>query len=79
MAQYCIGMSYYFGDGINQDYKEAVKWFNLSAEQGYHKAQYSLGLCYSKGRGVEQDTNMALKYYTLAAKQGNEKAIKALE
>ena len=32
------------GDGVPQDYKEAVKWFRLSAEQGNAKAQSNLGV-----------------------------------
>jgi TPR repeat protein len=33
-AQYNLGMSYRDGQGVLQDYKAAVRWFRLAAEQG---------------------------------------------
>lgn len=47
-AQFEMGMIYYFGNGVAQDYNEAVEWYKLAAEQGLLKAKYwldiSLGL-----------------------------------
>ena len=31
------------GWGVTKDYKEAVRWFRLSAKQGLAGAKYSLG------------------------------------
>jgi len=36
-AQYNLGAMYKDGAGVPQDYKTAVKWFTLSAKQGYAK------------------------------------------
>ena len=58
------------GRGIPQDHKEAVKWYTLSAEQGYDTAQFNLGIQYHKGLGVPQDYKSAVKWYTLSAEQG---------
>ena len=33
-AQYNIGFMYASGQGVTQDYKEAVKWYRLAAAQG---------------------------------------------
>ena len=33
-AQNSIGDCYYFGNGVQQDYKQAVYWFRKAAEQG---------------------------------------------
>ena len=33
------------GEGVAQDYEEAVKWYRLAAEQGDTQAQSGLGLC----------------------------------
>ena len=33
-AQYFLGLIYYKGKGVPQDYKKALKWYTLSAEQG---------------------------------------------
>ena len=59
------------GQGVPQDYAEAVKWFRLAADQGNATAQYNLGLMYDKGQGVPQNYAEAVKWYRLAADQGN--------
>jgi uncharacterized protein len=40
------------GQGMAQDYNEAVKWFRLAAEQGYAGGQANLGTMYGEGKGV---------------------------
>jgi hypothetical protein len=75
-AQYNLGKMYYFGKGVPQDYKTAVKWFTLAAEQGYARAQYSLGLMYALGVGVIQDNVYALMWWNIAASSGHKSASK---
>jgi TPR repeat protein len=58
------------GQGVPQDYKTAVKWYTLAAEQGNANAQFNLGLMYDNGLGVPQDDKTAVKWYRLAAEQG---------
>ena len=41
-AQHNLGVMYASGRGVPQDYKTAVKWYRLAAEQGYAIAQTSL-------------------------------------
>ena len=38
-AQFSLGTLYDEGHGVPQDYKEALKWYRLSAEQGEATAQ----------------------------------------
>lgn len=57
-----------------QDFKEAFKWFQKSAEQDCIYAYNNLGLCYLNGLGVEQDTEKAIHYYTIAADKGSSDA-----
>lgn len=73
-ARYRLGAAYAFGDGVTQDYKEAVNLWQLSAQQGNAYAQYNLGVLYSQGQGVLQNDMLAVKYYRLAAEQGLAKA-----
>ena len=47
------------GQGVTQDYKQAVYWFEKAATQGLAKAQYNLGLMYSNGQGVTQNYKQA--------------------
>ena len=69
-----LGICYYCGNGVKQNYKEAVKYYRLAAEQGYDWAQYNLGNCYYDGTGVTKSVSEAIKWYKLAAEQGNEDA-----
>ena len=61
---------YYNGKGVPQDYKEAVRLYRLSAEQGFAQAQHNLALMYEYGQGVPQDYKEAIKWYRLSAEQG---------
>lgn len=69
-----IGMSYYDGSTVAQDYERAVEYFLLAAQQGHAGALNQLGICYYRGRGVEKDEGKALEYYTLAADKGLDSA-----
>ena len=71
IAQSLLGSVYEEGQGVKQDYFEAVKWFRQAAEQGLARAQYNLGLMYDKGQGVKQDDVEAVKWYRQAAEQGD--------
>ena len=66
-AQYNLGLMYANGQGVRQDYAEAVRWFRKTAEQGLAKAQYNLGLSYAQGQGVSQDYVQAVRWYRKAA------------
>ncbi|MBV5327014.1 MAG: SEL1-like repeat protein [Chlorobium sp.] len=55
---------------VQQDDKEAVKWFRLAAEQGDVNSQYNLGCMYKDGKGVPRDNKEAAKWFRLAAEQG---------
>ena len=67
-----------FQDGLDafkrKDYKEAVRLYRLSAEQGDAFAQYNLGVMYDNGQGVPQDYKEAVKWYRLSAEQGRASA-----
>ena len=44
MAQYNLGVCYYNGEGVAQNYAEAVKWWSKAAEQGQAEAKTALRL-----------------------------------
>ena len=44
-----LGVMYYHGNGIKQDFDEAFKWYRCAAEQGHAKAPNSLGVMYYTG------------------------------
>ena len=63
---------YELGEGVPQDYAEAVRWYRKAAEQGYAEAQNNLGLMYDMAQGVPQNYAEAVKWYRKAAEQGND-------
>ena len=71
-AQIELANAYRKGIGINQDYKTAVKWFTLAAEQGYALAQYNLGRLYYLGKGVPENLVYAHMWANQASSNGFE-------
>ena len=59
-AQYNLGVCYFKGDGVKQDFAKSAEWFKKSSDQGYGHAQCFLALCYTFGKGVKQDHAEAL-------------------
>lgn len=70
-AQFNLGVCYEQGDGVAQDFHQAVYWYRKAAEQGYDKAQLNLGLCVYNGYGVPADHAKAAELLRLAARNGN--------
>ena len=66
-AQYNVGSLYASGQGVLQNYTEAVKWYRLAAQQGNFVAQEALGLMYMFGRGVPEDYVKAHMWINIAA------------
>jgi TPR repeat protein len=64
-----MGLCYAYGEGVEKDSAEAVKWYRKAADQNYAKAQHFLGDCYKDGQGVEKDDVEAVKWYRKAAEQ----------
>lgn len=69
-AQHNIGVSYYGGESVRQDYSKAEKWFRKAAQQGFAAAQFNLGTLYSEGNGVTQSFDLAVYWWRKAAEQG---------
>jgi len=65
-----LGYAYQRGMGVEQNYLEAVRWFNLAAERGDVQAQMHLGDMYQQGRFVTKNYVEALRWFNLAATQG---------
>jgi len=59
-----MGSSYSGGQGVKQDYAEAIKWYRKSADQGYANALSKLGGCYAAVREWRKDYHEAGKNIT---------------
>ena len=58
------------GEGVPQDYVQALSWYQKAAEQGHLGAQTNLGVLYYKGSGVKKDYVEADKWFSIASAGG---------
>lgn len=54
-ACYNLAMMYMHGEGVSRDYKKALQYMTISAEQGAIEAQLYLGMAYTLGCMFEPD------------------------
>lgn len=72
LFQYCKVKLYLDKDSPIYDPVEAVRWLELSADQGYEYAQYRLGKLYLAGTEVEQNVAYGLQRAWQAEQQNND-------
>ena len=71
VAQYLLGVCYYYGKVVESSQDEAMKWWLKAAGHGHLKAQCNVGtLLFQRNGGKESDIE-AVKWFRLAAKQGD--------
>ncbi|MCX7206484.1 MAG: tetratricopeptide repeat protein [Proteobacteria bacterium] len=70
-AQFNLGVIYDKGQGVLQDYVQAIAWYRKAAEQGHVDAQRTMGFQYFMGQGVPPDYAQAFNWYRKAAEQGD--------
>ena len=67
-AEFNLGYMYFQGQGVQQDYAEAARWFRKAAEQGDARAQFGLSVLYDQGQGVSQNHAEAVRWFSNATK-----------
>ena len=77
-AEHLLGLMYYMGRGVGQDYKQALVWHRKAAQHGKADAQYVVGAMYYTGNAVIQDHKQAVVWFRKAAEQGHAKAQQVL-
>ena len=70
-AQFNLGIMYFNGRGVVQNYTEALQWYRKAADQGHADAQLNLGVMYFEGKGVAQNHSEAARWCRKAADQGH--------
>lgn len=73
-AQNALGVMYENGQGVQTDYREALKWYGLAAAQDNDSALYHIGMMHANGLGVPQSNAEAVKWFRQAALNGNSNA-----
>ena len=69
-AQFCVGMMYANGFGVDMNDEQALKWYGLAAAQGHGEAAFNLGVMHANGWGVPMDDKAAFDWYLQAAESG---------
>jgi S1-C subfamily serine protease len=69
-AQVQLGQMYFSGEGVPQNYKEALKWYRQAAEKGNAGAQNNLALMHLNGNGVAKNPIEGAKWMRMAATKG---------
>jgi FOG: TPR repeat, SEL1 subfamily len=64
-----MAQMYYGGEGVPQDYSEALHCYKAAAEGKDRYAYYALGRMFDTGTGVEQNRSAAASWFTLASKE----------
>jgi len=70
IAQYYLGRMFYYGEGVEQNLAEAMKWYLLSSGQGDPDATLAIGFMYEVGDGVEISLETAIEWFKLALERG---------
>ncbi len=73
-SQNRLGIAYYKGRGVEQDFGKAVEWLQKAADQGNAEAQNRLGYAYANGKGVLRDSGKSMEWFYKAAEQGMSKS-----
>lgn len=60
---FSLGVSYYFGKGVKQDYFKAKEYFQKACDLNNGFGFFALGNLYYAGKGVRQDTKLAKEYF----------------
>lgn len=69
IAHIRLGDLYANGEGVEKDYRKALKYYRKAADRLYAEAEYKIGQLYEKGQGVPRDLNEAAKWYHKASKR----------
>jgi TPR repeat protein len=73
-----LGVSYYYGNGVKQDYIKAVKYYQIAADKGHPFGMYNLAVACEYGNGTPRNMDKAIANYRMAADHGVNQAIDAL-
>lgn len=66
-----LGVRYHTGDGVPQDYREAMRLYLAASDKGDKAAPAIIGLMYEDGLGVERDYEQAMRWCKLGHRRGS--------
>lgn len=69
-AQEMIAVAFDKGDGVPQNYVEAMRWYRKAAEQRDWGSAFRIGVMYHDGLGTPQNQDESMKWYLKAVEVG---------
>ena len=70
-----IASHYAMGQGVNQNYEIAMRYYQKAANQHDAEALFILGAMYYVGHGTRRNDKRAVDYFTRALEQGNTRSL----
>ena len=78
-AQLKMAWAHYWGEnGLERDYAQAARYYEMAKDAGHVDGQYNLGLMYKNGQGVDKNNATMLALLLLAARQNHSAALNAI-
>ena len=69
-AQLRMGVAFEFGQGVDRDLDQAMRWYHMAADRGDPVAQTDLAYLYESGSAGKSNPGEAAKWYLRAAVSG---------
>jgi len=69
-AQLQLGIAFEFGQGVEKNLEQAMRWYHIAADRGNPVAQTNLGYLYEIGSNGPANPEEAAKWYLRAAVSG---------
>src|SRR5579872_4185048 len=69
-AQLLMGIAFEFGQGVDRNLGEAMRWYHMAADRGDPEAQTNLAYLYETGGNGPENPEEAAKWYLRAAVSG---------
>ena len=76
---YNLGLLYYNGTEVEQEYFKAAEAFSKACDDGHTKACYNLGIMYVEGKDLRKNNIKALELFTKACGMNLKEACKAYD
>lgn len=74
-APWLIGISYFFGDSVTQDYAQSIPWLELSARRGNPYAVQLLIKIYREGLGTPKSEEKLVWWLRFATDRGDKRSL----
>ena len=74
-AHWDLGVTYYYGKGVDKDHRKGMYHFKLGAMGGNEEARHQLG----KIEGIVGNNDRAKRHFIIAARSGHERTMKLIQ